>query len=77
MADIGFGLLQADMVVAFKIIEASGRKHPFTDGTAGRAWFDGFRSRHPQLTLRSTQQFSRARALSANSEIIWALYVQS
>ena len=71
MADMGFGLSRADvMVVAFKIIEASGRKHPFTDGTAGRAWFDGFKSRHPRLTLRSTQQLSRARALSANSEII-------
>ena len=55
MADMGFGLSRSDvMVVAFKIAEASGRKHPFTDGAAGRAWYDGFRSRHPQLTLRST-----------------------
>lgn len=58
------------MVAAFKIVEASGRKHPFTDGAAGRAWFDGFRSRHPRLTLRSTQSLSRARASSGNSEII-------
>ena len=71
MADMGFGLSRTDvMVVAFKIVEASGRKHPFTDGAAGRAWFDGFRSRHPRLTLRSTQSLSRARASSGNSEII-------
>ena len=63
MADMGFGLSQSDvMVVAFKIAEASGRKHPFTDGAASRAWYDGFRSRHPQLTLRSTQLLSHARA---------------
>ena len=71
MSDTGFGLSRTDvMVVAFKIVEASGRKHPFTDGAAGRAWFDGFRSRHPRLTLRSTESLSRARASSSNSEII-------
>ena len=58
------------MIVAFKIVEASGRKHPFSDGSAGRAWFDGFTSRHPRLTSRSTQSLSRARASSANREII-------
>ena len=71
MANMGFGLSRTDaMVVAFKIVEASGREHPFTDGDAGRAWFDGFRSRHPRLTLRSTQSLSHARASSANSEIV-------
>ena len=71
MADMGFGLSQSDiMVVAFKIAEASGRKHPFTDGAVGRAWYDSFRSRHRQLTLRSTQSLSRARASCANREII-------
>ena len=74
MADMGFGLSRTDvMVVAFNIVEASGRKHPFTDGAAGRAWFDGFRSRHPRLTLRSTQSLSRARASSGNSEKISAV----
>ena len=71
MADMGFGLSRSDvMVVAFKIAEASGRKHPFTDCAAGRAWYDGFISRHPQLTLRSTQSLSHARASCANREII-------
>ena len=38
-ADMGFGLSRTDvMVVAYIIIQASGRKHPFTDGAAGRAW---------------------------------------
>ena len=40
------------------------------DGAAGRAWFDGFKSRHPRLTLRCTQPLSHARASSANCEII-------
>ena len=71
MADMGFGLCRNDVMgVAYKIAESSGRKHPFTDGSAGRAWFDGFCARHPRLTLRSAQSLSRARACSANSEII-------
>ena len=68
---MGFGLSRSDvMAVAFKLAEASGRKHPFTDGAAGRAWFDGFRSRHPKLTLCSTQSLSHAQASSANCKVI-------
>ena len=67
MADMGFGL---SWDVAFKIAESSGREHPFTKGTAGRAWFDGFRSRHSNLTLRSAQSLSHSRAACANKEII-------
>ena len=71
MADMDFGLLQSDIMAnAFKIAEASRRKHPFTDGAAGRAWFDGFRSRHPKLTLCSTQSLSHAQASSANCKVI-------
>ena len=77
MAYMGFGLSQSDiMVVTFKIAEASGRKHLFTDGAVGRAWYDGFRSRHPQLTLRSTQSLSCARASCANREIISDYFVK-
>lgn len=40
------------------------------DGAAGRAWLDGFKSRHPRLSLRSTQPLSHAWASSANCEVI-------
>ena len=53
MAEMGYGLTRCDvMEKAFKIAEKSGRNHPFNEGTAGQTWFDGFRSRHPNLTLR-------------------------
>jgi len=58
MANMGFGLTRSDiMEKAFRIAERSGRKHPFNESTAaaGQSWFNGFRSRHPKLTFRSTQ----------------------
>ena len=73
MAEMGFGLSREDvMLTAFKIAhaEALGRNHPFIKGTAGRAWFDGFRFRHPNLSLRSAQSLSHSRAACANAEII-------
>ena len=71
MADMGFGLTRCDvMEKAFQIVEKSGRYHPFNEGTAGRSWFDGFRSRHPNLTLRSAQSLSHSRASNANKETI-------
>jgi len=71
MADMGFGLSRSDvMAIAFQIAQASGRKHPFTDGAAGQAWFDGFKSRHCKLTLWSAQSLSHARASNATHEVI-------
>ena len=71
MADMGFGLSRDDvMLTAYRIAEKSGRKHPFVKGCAGRSWFDGFRARHPNLTLRSAQSLSHSRAACANMEIM-------
>ena len=38
MAEMGFGLMKEDVLrLAFKIVDNSGRQHPFVDGLAGRA----------------------------------------
>ena len=71
MVEMGFGLSREDvMCLAFVIAEKSGKKHPFHDGMAGRGWFDGFRTCHPHLTLRTPQPLSYTRALSANHAVI-------
>ena len=50
MADMGFGLSREDLrMVAFRIVEKSGRPHTFNNGIAGQAWLDGFFVRHPKL----------------------------
>ena len=71
MADVGFGLTREDIVrLAFNITEKSGRKHPFSGNKAGRGWFEGFKARHPKLTLRIPQPLSYCRALCSNQEVI-------
>ena len=61
---------------AFLLAEKSGLKHPFSKsgGKAGRAWFEGFMSRNPQLSIRQAQSLSVARATSANKETISDLF---
>ena len=71
MADRGFGLTRDDLMrLAFVIVDKSGRPNPFHDGMAGRGWMDGFRQRHPKITLRTPQSLSYSRAVMANQYTI-------
>ena len=71
MVEMGFGLSREDVMrLAFVIAETSGKEHPFHNDMAGRGWFDSFRKRHPNLTLRTPQPLSYSRALSANHAVI-------
>ena len=71
MADRGFGLTPEDIRrLAYIIVSRSGRPHPFQNGMAGRAWMEGFRKRHHQITLRSPQSLSYCRAVMANKSTI-------
>lgn len=72
MADRGFGLMREDVMrLAFQIAERTKpHDHPFKDGLAGRGWYEGFRSHHPNLTVRSPQPLSYCRAISANPAVI-------
>ena len=71
MAQMGFGLSRETvMSLAFKIVDATQRKHPFRDQKAGRAWFDGFCRRHPKLSIRSPLPLSYCRARCADADTI-------
>ena len=71
IADMGYGLTKEDVQrLAFSLVEKIGCKHPFNNGKAGRGWFDGFKSCHPQLTFRTPQSLSCARAVAANEFVI-------
>ena len=65
------GLTSEDvMQMAYVIVDKSGRTHPFTNGKAGRGWFEGFRARYPRLTIRTSQPLSYGQALCSNKETI-------
>jgi hypothetical protein len=71
MADMGYGLSrEMVMRIAYVIAEKSHKKHPFSGESAGRSWFDGFKKRHPMLTIRIPQPLSYCRALCANPDVI-------
>ena len=67
MADMRYGLTRKTvMELAFTIVQKSEQKNPFCGGKAGRAWFEGFQRRHPQLYLWAPQPLSYCRAISSN-----------
>ena len=44
------------------------RSNPFKNEKAGKWWFQGFKSRHPNLTVRVSQTLFYCRAISSNKE---------
>jgi len=71
MSEMGYGInREGVMGMAYTIVEKSKRSHPFREGSAGRAWFEGFMRRHPKLTVRSPQPLSYCRALCSNKDTI-------
>ena len=51
---MGYGLTREGVMgLANSIVEKAKRPHPFQNGSAGRAWFEGFMRRNPKLTIRS------------------------
>ena len=52
MSEMGFRLCRETvMEMAYEIAEKTGRKYPFKNETAGRAWFEGLQRQHPKLTM--------------------------
>lgn len=63
MADMGFGLTCDDIqCLAFNV---AGKKHPFQNDMAGRAWLEGILK---PLTLRNSQPLSYNLAVCANPD---------
>ena len=71
MSEMGYGLTkEAVMHMVYTYVTKCQRQNPFANETAGRWWFQGFKSRHPNLTIRMPQPLSHARAISGNKENI-------
>ena len=50
------------------ILKNAPRQHPFRDGIPGQKWWDGFKKRHPSITLRCADGLEMKRALGLNRE---------
>ena len=71
MADMGYGLTkEAVMHMVYTYVTKCQRQNPFANEKAGRWWFQGFKSRHPNITVRMPQPLSYVRAISGNEENI-------
>lgn len=64
-----FGLTARELrSLAYEIAESNGVRHSFNQEKklAGKAWFRGFRTRHPEISLRAPEPTSAARARAFN-----------
>ena len=72
MANMDFRLSKEDVIPsAFLLAEMSGLKHPFKNGKAGKAWFEGFLSRNPQLSIHQAQSLEQQVLINRISQIFW------
>lgn len=70
MSKIGYGRNRAELTGVVKsILDADGRKTPFTDNRPGRQWLRKFFERHPELTIRTTIQFGKERAIISREKV--------
>ena len=64
MARIGYGRTRQVVLHTVKtILDEDKRPNPFHDNKPGRAWLDGCFKRNPQLTVRTTIQLGKERAI--------------
>lgn len=72
-----YGLTPRDVrCLAFQLAESNNIKHPFSNSkqAAGKDWFAQFRKRHPNLSLRSPESTSVARARGFNKVAVDAFF---
>ena len=52
IADMGYGLTHEAIVhMVYVYVDKCHRRHSFKNDMAGRAWFQGFKACHPNLTM--------------------------
>uniref|UniRef100_A0A1X7TY21 HTH psq-type domain-containing protein n=1 Tax=Amphimedon queenslandica TaxID=400682 RepID=A0A1X7TY21_AMPQE len=71
MSEMGYGLSRETvMSIAYKVAGKLKKQHPFTGESAGCSLLDGFRHRHPNITICPPLPLSYNRAVSANIDSV-------
>ncbi|XP_052232365.1 uncharacterized protein LOC127845476 [Dreissena polymorpha] len=70
MSRVGYGRTRHELcTVVQKIINDAGRETPFLENKPGRQWLRGFFKRHPYLSVRTTIQLGKERAVITTEKI--------
>lgn len=72
-----FGITAKDLRgLAFQLAEKNGIQHRFnkSSGLAGKDWLSGFRARDKELSLRTPEATSKARAQSFNKPVVSSFF---
>lgn len=71
MQQLGFGLTKAAMnTKIMEIVQFNPRQYTFRGNQPSREWWEGFMSRHRELSFRVPQELTAARAQRANPVIV-------
>lgn len=69
-ADIGAPVTKTELLDCVqKYVQAMDKKTPFTDDRPSRHWYEVFRKRHPELSIRKPQHLSTSRAAVSREEL--------
>ena len=75
MDRVFFGLtLKSLQVLSFEFAQQNNIVHPFVDGKAGKGWIRGFMARHPDLSLRTLESTSIAKAMGVNRPQVYRYF---
>jgi len=71
MSRICYGRTRQELASTVKkILDADGRPNPFKDNRPGKRWLKGFFKRNPELSLRTTIQIGKERALVTREKVM-------
>jgi len=71
MTEIGYGRTKQQLQYLVKqIIEKDGRPNPFSGNLPGKKWWQLFKQRHPEISLRKPEHLQLARAKCCTSDVI-------
>ncbi|XP_063388301.1 uncharacterized protein LOC134674175 [Cydia fagiglandana] len=63
LSDAGFPITKPNLINTVKnLVQNLKRKNSFKNGTPGRHWYEGFMARHPELSMRVSQNLTAPRA---------------
>jgi hypothetical protein len=69
-ADIGVPVTKTELLDCVqKYVQTVDKKTPFTDDRPSRHWYEGFRKRHPELSIRKPQHLSTTRAAVSREDL--------